>query len=50
MVCGQHAEFVIQWGPKVDQKEFVCADHLAEVVRKIAAIEFFVVKLEKLDP
>jgi hypothetical protein len=50
MVCGRHAEFVIQWGPKPDQKEYVCSDHLAESVQRIQAIEFFVVKLEKIKP
>jgi len=48
--CPAPAEFVIQWGPKSDQKEYVCCDHLADVVRKIKAIEFFVVKINKINP
>ena len=45
--CPDLAEFVIQWGPNPDQKEYVCADDLAAAVKKIKAIEFFVVKLER---
>jgi len=50
LVCGCDAEFVVQWGPKTDQKEYVCAEHLAEALKRISAIEFFCVKLEKIKP
>lgn len=50
MCCQEEAEFVLQWGPKPDQKEYVCLDHLAEAVKKIKAIEFFVVKIQKISP
>ena len=43
--CSKSAEFVIQWGPNADQKEYVCSEHLAEFVCGIKAIEFFVVKI-----
>ena len=50
MVCNGKSDFVIQWGPNPDQKEYVCAKHIAESIERIPAIEFFVVKLVKLDP
>jgi len=48
--CRTPANFVIQWGPNADQKEYVCSYHLAETVEAIKAIEFFVVKIGKIDP
>jgi len=48
LVCQKPANFVIQWGPDADQKEYVCADHLAIAVENIPAIEFFCVKLQKI--
>ena len=48
--CSKSAEFVIQWGPNADQKEYVCSEHLAEFVCGIKAIEFFVVKIHKVSP
>ena len=50
MNCNQPAKFIIQWGPKPDQKEYTCDRCLAEVIEHIPAIELFVVKLEKIDP
>jgi hypothetical protein len=50
MVCNCVAKYVIQWGPKPDQKEYVCATHLAEAVDRIPAIEFFCVKIQKTNP
>tara|TARA_X000001388_G_scaffold2464_1_gene1913 strand:+ start:332 stop:496 length:165 start_codon:yes stop_codon:yes gene_type:complete len=47
--CRKHADFVIQWGPNADQKEYVCSHHLADAVEAIKAIEFFVVKIGKIS-
>ena len=49
MRCRAPAEFVIQWGPKQDQKEYVCSDHMLEALDAIKAIEFFVVKIGKIN-
>lgn len=46
--CQKEAEFVIQWGPNADQKEYVCSDHLSSAVTKIKAMEFYVVKIGKI--
>ena len=50
MCCSKEAEFIIQWGPKVDQKEYVCSEHMVDALSKIKAIEFYVVKINKLKP
>ena len=47
--CSKDADFVIQWGPNADQKEYVCIDHLTETIDGIKAIEFFVVKITKIN-
>ena len=47
--CGKKADFVVQWGPDAKQKEYVCTDHLIDVVKGIPAIEFFVVKIQKVN-
>ena len=43
------AKFVVQWGPNSNQKIYVCASHLPEVIDAIDAIEFFVVKVNKIN-
>ena len=48
--CADPAVYVIQWGSKVDQKEYSCADCLSGVLQRISAIEFFVVKVGRIDP
>ncbi len=48
--CRKSAEFVIQWGPAADQKEYVCSEHLLDAIERIKAIEFFVVKVQKVSP
>jgi len=48
--CRKPAEFVVQWGPKPDQKEYCCSEHLKDLVERVPAIEFFVVKVGKLNP
>jgi len=47
MCCPALAEFIIQWGPKADQKEYVCSEHMVDALGKIKAIEFYVVKVKK---
>ena len=49
MHCRKLAEFIIQWGPKPDQKEYVCSEHMTDALENIKAIEFFVVKVRKVD-
>ncbi len=49
IVCRKAAEYVIQWGPKVDQKEYACGDHVPDLLKRVPAIEFFVVKIEKVN-
>ena len=46
--CKKAAKYVIQWGPGASQKEYTCTEHLTETVERIPAIEFFVVKIEKV--
>jgi len=46
--CQKPAKFVIQWGPKPDQKEYTCEEHLSDLVNKVPAIELFVVKIGKI--
>ena len=48
--CQKESDYVIQWGPDASQKEYVCKDDLAKAIERIKAIEFFVVKICKLDP
>ena len=48
MKCSKKADFIIQWGPQQDQKEYVCSADMAEALEKIKAIEFFVVKINKI--
>ena len=50
LVCVGPAEYVIQWGAKADQKEYSCGSCLSDVLQRISAIEFFVVKIGKIDP
>lgn len=47
--CGYDAEYVIQWGPKSDQKEYVCTEHVPNLLKRISAPEAFIVKIEKVD-
>lgn len=49
LFCGCDAEYTIQWGPKSDQKEYVCTDHVSNMLRKISAPEAFIVKIEKVE-
>ena len=45
--CSKNATYVIQWGPKKDQKEYCCKEHVADLLDKVPAIEFFIVKVGK---
>ena len=45
--CNNNAEYVIQWGPGVHQKKYVCAEHVKDQLEKIAANEMYIVKIEK---
>jgi hypothetical protein len=47
--CGKVADFVVQWGPDAKQKEYTCIDHLTETIDDTPAIEFFVVKIQKIN-
>jgi len=49
LFCGSDAEYVIQWGSATDQKEYVCIDHISNMLRKISAPEAFIVKIEKVE-
>jgi len=46
--CSKEAEFIIQWGPEKDQKEYTCAPCMPTALSKIKAIEFYVVKIRKI--
>ena len=47
--CRKDADYVIQWGAQDAQREFVCEDHVPDFLSRVPAIEFFVVKIKKLD-
>jgi len=47
--CRTKASYVIQWGPNADQKEYSCDDHVTELLKRVPAIEFFVVKIQKVN-
>ncbi len=47
IVCRKQAEYVVQWGRQPDQKEYTCAEHIPDLLEKVPALEFFVVKIEK---
>tara|TARA_Y100000310_G_C20088877_1_gene537297 strand:+ start:347 stop:508 length:162 start_codon:yes stop_codon:yes gene_type:complete len=47
--CNNPAKFIMQWGPKPDQKEYACENCLVEALEHIPAIELFVVKIGKLN-
>jgi hypothetical protein len=49
LFCGLDADYAIQWGSKSDQKEYVCIDHIPNMLKKISAPEAFIVKIEKVD-
>lgn len=49
LFCGSDAEYVIQWGPKSDQKEYVCVEHVSRMLKKISAPEAYIVKIKKMD-
>ena len=50
MCCSEEAEFIIQWGPNKDQKEYVCSEHMTDALAKIKAIEFYIIKVRKYSP
>ena len=43
------AEYVIQWGPGQDQKVYACKSHLIYALDGISAMEFFIVKIKKVE-
>jgi hypothetical protein len=49
LFCGGTAEYLIQWGANTAQKEYVCIDHVPNMLKKIKSPEAFIVKVEKVD-
>ena len=47
--CRKDSVFCVQWGPANDQKDYVCDIHLSDLLQRINGVEFFVIKIEKVE-
>lgn len=46
-ICKQDADFVVQWGPKAENKECACERHIGDILNAVNAGEMWVAKVQK---
>jgi len=45
--CNMDADYIIQWGPKVGEKDQTCADHVSKLLDFANVPETWVVRIKK---